>query len=484
MGRNLTKKTMGGFVWLMGVKMSNAIFQFGILAVLARLLSPAEFGLMGLALIVVSFSDIFNDLGFGPAITQKKDLSQIDIHTGFTYSIIFGFILLGLLWLLAPLIAGFFKNENLAPILRAISFVLLLNAVITTPLGLMYREMEYKKLSLIQITSYVLGYGLVGILLASRGFGVWSLVIAVLSQTTISMMLYLYFSKGAIGISFNRKSFKELIHFGGGYSLSKIFSYASNKGDRIVVGRVLGIDALGLYERGFQIVKYASSLFGEVIDKVLFSPIAKKQNERELVGKIYLELTYILAVVFFPFSIFLFNNAKPIVHILLGDQWDNSIIIVQIMSVSVFFLICTRIGSTVAKSLGDVYRRAYRTLYYAIYIVIGTYIGSKWGVEGATLAVSLGTIINYLLAFTQVHSLTKVTYKQFFAVHDFGVLLLLAYQLIYFAIDYLLLTEINNDFVELGVGIGVLLAVYTGAVFLDHRRVFRKYYDLIMKKNR
>lgn len=482
MGKSLTKQTIGGFLWMIGVKAVNAIFQFAILAVLARILTPSEFGLMGLAMIVVSFSDIFNDLGLGPAITQKERLNATDIHAGFTYSIIFGCILLLLLWLLAPLIAIFFKNEGLISILRAISFVLLLRSVTTTPLGLMYRKMQFKKLSLIQIISYVVGYGMVGILLAYKGFGVWALVIAVISQAGFSAILYLYFSKQTLGISFNKKSFKELIYFGGGYSLTKIFSYAANQGDRIIVGRLLGVDALGLYDRGFQVVKYAPGLVGQIIDKVLFSPVARKQGDRKLIGGIYLELTYILAVIFFPFSIFIYNNAKSIVRILLGNRWDNSIIIVQIMSVSVFFLICTIIGSTMAKSLGDIYKRAYRTLFYAIYIIIAVYIGSKWGVEGATLAVSIGTVVNYFLAFTQVHYLTKVSYKQFLATHGLGFLLSILYQLIYLILDRYVLKEMDNAFLELSIGVGILAIIYLLAILLDYKKMFIKYYGLMMNR--
>lgn len=480
MNKSLKKRTFSGALWLGGVKASNAIFQFAILAILARLLTPTEFGLIGMALIVTSFSDIFSDMGFGPAITQKKELSKTDIQAGFTYSIIFGAILFLLLWVFTPTISRFFRSDELIPILRVISVVLLFRSVSTIPLGLMYRDMEYKKLSLIQITTYVVGYGGVGITLAYLGYGVWALVFATLSSSFLSLILYSFFSKEKLGVSFNQQSFKELLHFGGGYSLSKIFSYAANKGDKIIVGRVLGADALGLYERGYQIVKYASSLLGEIIDKVLFSPIARKQDEREIIAKMYLDLSYILAILFLPFTGFIVNNAKSIVRIMLGDQWDNSIPIVQIMSVSVFFLICTRIGSTVAKSLGDVYRRAWRTLFYAVYILIATYVGSRWGVTGVAVAVSVGTVLNYFLAFGQVHSLTKVSYNQFFLVHGFGILLLLVYQLIYFILNTYLILDDLNVFLQLFIGLGLLALMYLSAIIFDYKNIIKPYLRLLL----
>ena len=481
---SLTKKTAGGFLWLGGVKATNAILQFAILAILARLLSPTEFGLMGLALTVVSFSDIFIDMGFGPAITQKEKLSKTDLHTSFTYSLIFGSILVFIIWLFAPAIASFFRNDDLIPILKVISIVLFLRAGITTPLGLMYRELEFKKLSLIQITSYALGYGVVGVTLAYLGYGVWSLVIAVISQTVLSLILYWTFNRKSIGFSLNKQSFKELIHFGGGYSLSKIFSYGGNQGDKIMIGRILGVEAVGLYDRGYQVVKYSASLIGEIIDKVLFSPIARKQNDRELVKNIFLEMTYIFGIIFMPLSAFIYNNADAIVHIILGNQWDNTIPIVKAMSFVVFFLITTRISSTIAKSLGDVYRRAWRTLFYAILVLIGVYIGSRWGVVGVAIAVVLVKLIDYTLAFAQVAMLTSVKYFQFLEAHILGVVLFGIYFVLYWVVDKFILIYIDNVFITLVIGGVVLLITYALVLVLDFKKTVKKYYSILLKRKK
>lgn len=474
MSSSLTKKTMGGFLWLGGVKAANVIFQFAILAILARLLNPSEFGLIGLALIVISLSEIFNDMGFGPAVTQKKDLSQIDYSTAFYGSIMFGLIVVAVVQLSAHQLALFFRNADLEEVLRVISIVILLNGIKAVPLGYMYREMQFKLLSLIQISSYVLGYGLVGVILAYLGYGVWALVYAVIAHTLMSLLLYFFLSKKKPSFGISWGSFKSLLHFGGGYSLSKVFSFAANKGDRILVGRVLGVDSLGHYERGFRIVRHASGLFGEIIDKVLFSPLARKQDERKRVGEIYLELSYLLAIIFFPFSGFVAVNAEAIVNILLGSQWQQTVQLVQILSISIFFSICTRIGSTVAKSLGDVYRRAWRTLFYAIYILVSVYFSSQyWGVTGATYAVAFGSLINYALAFWQVNQLTKVRVVHFFSSHGLGLILLLIYVLLMKLVT-LFISELNS-LVQLFLGGVVLLMVYGISFVLDRKKVFSKY---------
>lgn len=478
---SLTKKTAGGFLWLGGVKATNAILQFAILAILARLLSPTEFGLMGLALTVVSFSDIFNDLGFGPAITQKEKLSKTDIYTSFTFSLIFGSVLVVLIWMFSPFIASFFRNDELSPILKAISVVLLLRAGITTPLGLLYRNLEFKKLSLIQIVSYAVGYGGTGVTLALLGYGVWALVAAVIAQSVLSLILYWTFTAESIGFSLNKKSFKELIHFGAGYSLSKIFSYGGNQGDKIMIGRILGVEAVGLYDRGYQVVKYSASLIGEIVDKVLFSPIARKQNDRGLIKKIYLEMTYIFGIIFMPFSAFIYTNADAIVHIILGDQWDDAIPIVKAMSFVVFFLVTTRIGSTIAKSLGDVYRRAWRTLFYAVLVLMGVYFGAKWGVVGVAIAVVMAKVIDYTLAFAQVSSLTSAKYLQFLEAHILGVISFGIYFLMYKILAFLFLDGVENPFINLLLGGLLLLVVYGISIVLDYKKVIKRNFKRLLK---
>ena len=479
--KSLTKATFSGFLWLGGIKLSNAVFQFGILAVLARLLTPTEFGLMGLALIVVSFSEIFNDLGFGPAITQKEEITATDINTAFFSSVLFGGILVALVWATSGPVAHFFGNEGLQPILKVIAFVLLIRACTTTPLGLMYRELQYKVLSLIQITSYVLGYGAVGITLAYLGYGTWALVYAVLCQATLSLLLYLFFSNYKYKIEIDKQSFKSLLHFGGGYSLSKLFSFAANRGDKIVIGKMLGVEALGVYERSYQVVRHTSGLVGEIVDKVLFSPFARKQNDRELIAKVYLDMTYLFAIIFMPFSAFIYVNAESLVGILLGSNWGEAVPVAKAFSFIVFFLIATRISSTIAKSLGDVYRRAFRTLIYAVLVFASSYYFSQYGLVAVASAIVVCKILDYVMAYLQVKSLTKASVVSFVTNHFIGIALVIIFILIDKLIKQWLVNYIENMFLSVFVSTCCLLIAYFCSVFIDHKKVLVEYKEKIFK---
>lgn len=480
MSNSLTKKTMGGFLWLGGVKAVNVIFQFAVLAILARLLSPAEFGLIGLALIVVSFSEIFNDMGFGPAVTQKEELSKTDYSTAFWGSIGFGVIIFGVVQLFAHQIAIFFRNDDLELILRFVSAVILLNSIKAVPLGYMYREMQYKVLSLIQIASYVLGYGAVGITLAYLDYGVWSLVYAVIAHTFLSLVLYYSLSKEKPGFSINLQSFKLLLNFGGGYSLTKLFSFIANKGDKIVIGRTLGIEALGLYEKSYQIVRQSSSLIGEIIDKTLFSPIARKQHKRDFIAEIYLDMTYIFAIIFLPLSAFIYINSVNLIGVLLGDNWGQAIPVAEGFSFMVFFVIATRISSTIANSLGDVYNRAIRTLIYACLVIGSAYFFSNYSLVAVAYAISACKIVDYILSYLQVKSLTGLRFTAFIFSHFFGILLLITYIFLEKIFHYLFRDLLGNMIISLLISVVILLVVYLIGIILDPRKTLRKYINIFI----
>lgn len=481
MKQSLRGRTIFGFLWLSGVKMSHAVIQLLILGILARLLGPSEFGLIGLALIAVSFSDIFIDMGFGPAITQKKELSIVDIHTSFTSSLLFGCFLLLLLWLMSPFVALFFGNEELTPILRTLSWVLLFKSSATTPLGLLYRDLQFKLLSVTQIICYVVGYGAVGVVLAYLDFGVWSLVYANLAQALLSAVIFVFICRRKLKLFISYESFKALLHFGGGYSLSKIFTYFGNKGDKLVVGRLLGVGALGIYERGYQLVRFIAGLIGEVIDKVLFSPLAKKQDDRQLVGRIFIEITYLISIILFPASIYIFVNAEELVLIILGKNWTETIIIVKLMSFSLFFLVSTRVGSTLAKSLGDVYNRALRSFLYAICVIIGSIIASSQGIEGVAVAVGLAIALNYMLAFTQTKRLTGVKFSTFVEAHLLGIML----SIIFYGISNFLgaIIHQNSPLASLLMNSVALTGAYALIPLLDHKRLLKKYINTLKHKN-
>lgn len=476
MTKTLTTRTFNGLLWLTTMKLLNALFQLVVLSVLSRLLTPKDFGIMSIVLIIISFADIFNDIGLGPAITQKHEVNDSDIETSFTSSIFLGIFLFISLQFMASLIADFFNNKEIIPILKSISFILLLTSISTTAKGILYRRLEFKKLTIITLLSYIVGNGCISITLAFNGFGVWSLVWGALIQNIIATFLLFYYEKKSFKFGWNKLSFQELIGFGSGYTLGRIFTYIANQGDKIIIGRFFDIATLGLYERSFQIVRYTTGLMGEIIDKLLFSPIARKQKDVNIIARLFLDITYVLAIVLFPLSFYMSQNAEYIVKFVLGDKWLSSEPIVVAMSLTIFFWVTTKLGNTIAKSLGAVYDRALRNFVYAIMVIFSAYIGCQYNIIVVAYLISFVLIVNYGLSYIQIKKLTKLRHMDFIENHVLG----LFAALIGFLVSYYL-KRITGDFhkntlINLSVSGGIYaMVVFITAYIFDYKGVFFRY---------
>jgi len=322
---SLSYRTLNALFWTFG----GSSIQLGLrtltLMILARLLKPADFGVLAAALTVVQFSEIFALLGVGPAIIQRSELEERHVRTGFTFSILFGLALAGVVWFFAPAIASFFQSEQLTSILRVIVLVFPLNGLMVVAQSLMQREFQFRKLAGIEVASYAIGTGIVGITLAFLGFGVWALAIAYIAQESLKTLAVLLVQPHSKKPQFELSTFKELFYFGGGFTIARVFNYFALQGDNLVVGRWLGVSALGLYGRAYNLMTISVNVLGQVLDKVLFSAMAKVQNEPERLVTAYRRGTALIGLTILPISVVSYILAPELINVLLGPAWVMSL---------------------------------------------------------------------------------------------------------------------------------------------------------------
>ena len=180
--RSLTERTIRASIWAVSSVGVQYILRILLTAVLARLLSPEDFGLLAATGIILQFFQLLSQMGVGPAIIQREDLQEIHLRVGFTFSILFTSVLAILIWLLAPWFAQVFYSANMVWILRTVVFSVALLGISLVPEALLQRKLKFRKLTEIEIVSFILGYALFGVVLAALGFGVWALVCAVIAQ--------------------------------------------------------------------------------------------------------------------------------------------------------------------------------------------------------------------------------------------------------------------------------------------------------------
>src|SRR5690554_82866 len=183
MSDSLTQKTFKGFFWQFGGTIFKTFLQLGVLFVLARLISKADFGIVQSALIVVGFSKLVSQMGVGPALVQRTKLTSLHIRAGATLSLILSFVFFILVFLSSGLFANFFNMPELQNVLKVVAVLFIIEGITTVSQSLLLREMKQKILVKIDIISYFMGYGIVAIVLSYYGFGLWSLIAAQLTQS-------------------------------------------------------------------------------------------------------------------------------------------------------------------------------------------------------------------------------------------------------------------------------------------------------------
>lgn len=392
----LTRRTLSGLLWMAWGKGAYAVLQLVVLAVLARLLAPAEFGVVTAALVVIGFTNIFSQLGVGPAIVQRPTLEPRHIDTAFTTTVLFGLALGGLTWLGAPLAARFFRIDAVAPVLRVLALLFPLTGIGVVAESLVKRDLRFRWLAKLEVTTYAIGYGAVGIALGAAGWGVWALVCGEIARSALRSGVLLWDHPPRLRPTVNPGAFRELMYFGGGFTIARAANYLALQGDNLVVGRTLGPTALGLYGRAYSMMNAPAGI-GAILDNVLFPAMAKVQHDPRRLARAYHRGVAMLGIVILPLSAILFVVSPEVVHVVLGPRWAGVVEPFRILALGMLFRTSYKMSDSLARSTGAVYRRAWRQIIYAGLVIGGAAVGQRWGIVGVATGVTFAVTANFLL---------------------------------------------------------------------------------------
>jgi len=411
--QSLTETTLNNGAWQSTTVIFQGVIQIIVIAIMARLLSPSDFGLIAIANLVIGFAAMFTRFGLSKAIVQKKNLTEVDIRVAFTVSLAMAMLLTALLYIFAPIIARFFRNPEAIPIIQALSISFVFSNLGITSKALLTRKLAFKKLFWVATWTYTFGYALVGIVLILKGYGVWALVYASLATKLVESAVLLILQPHPKRPSFQRKELEELIHFGGGVTLSALFKYIGNNGDYFVIGRWLGPMALGIYQQAFNILVIFARYLGNVLESVLFATVSLIQDEQERLTRAYTRSLSLINLILLPLSIVMIILAPEIIIVYLGEQWTEAIMPMQILLVGLTFRSQSRISDAFAHAVGEVYQPALRKGIFAAIIIMGSLIGQFWGIIGVSIAVTFAMILDCILVVELGLRLTKIPYREY-----------------------------------------------------------------------
>jgi len=389
---NLTQKTVKGVMWTGFSTGSTTLLNFIILAILARLLSPSDFGLMGMVMVVIGFAITIADLGLGAAIIQRQDISHEQLSTVFFLNILLGTLLCTIVYFSSGIIALFFKKYELVNLLKLISFSFIIISLSQTFRTLLQKWMNFKVLAKVEVCGIII-YGISSITFALKGFGVRSLVLGFLIRQTAETILLWFFTGFKPRLVFKLKNTKNLINFGIYVFGERIMNYFNRNLDYIIIGRFLGAEALGFYTLAYQLMLFPISKISNIFGKVTFPAFSMIQNNNEKIKKGYLKVVKYISLVTFPMMAGLFAVAPEFITSIYGAKWYPTILILQILClIGALQSIGSMVGTVLyAKGRSDI---AFKwNVFVVCCTTVAFLIGVNWNIVGVAIAYAIISLI-------------------------------------------------------------------------------------------
>lgn len=379
--RSLLVTGAQGFLWTGGAQLLSQSLHIAIRLILARLLLPADFGLVAMAVVLLSVTSLISDLGLGNALVQRPQLDESHRSTSFWFTGAVSLALFTVFCLGAPLASWFFDETRVTPILRALSLTLLLAAPESTYAALLMRRMDFKSLGLRQISATVVA-GVAGVGSALAGLGAWSLVAHGLVQALTSSLLLAWRAGWSPRWRFSRQALEELWGFGKWVAGARALNYLNRNVDNLLIGRFLGARALGLYSFSYQAVLLPLVYVARPVAAVSFPTFAQIQNDRERCALAYLRTLEMITLVAWPLAALGAVASPAAVPLLAGEAWRAAIPIFQILSGVAALHAFMNLASSLFDALGQS-RTGFRWTAFVVPVnLAGFAIGLAWGPVG------------------------------------------------------------------------------------------------------
>lgn len=333
MENSLKSKVISSLIWKLLERGGTQGIQFVIQIILARILTPEDYGVIAIIMIFIALANVFIQSGFSTALIQKKDTDEVDFSSVFYLSLGVATILYIVLYMTAPFIANYYKTIELIKILRVLSLTLFFGVFNSIQNTIIAKKMEFKKQFFSSLIAVIVS-GVVGIVLAYKGFGVWTLVYQqLLSQILICVVLW-QIVKWRPKFIFSFQRIKSLFSYGGRLLISGLLETLYMNITSLVIGRIYQPSMLGYYNRGNQFPQLIVSNFNGSIQSVLFPALSAEQENKQRVKEIMRRAVVTSSFIIFPLMIGLFTVAEPLVKVLLTDKWLPSVPFLRIFCLS------------------------------------------------------------------------------------------------------------------------------------------------------
>lgn len=473
---SLKKKATAGVFWITAQRFSQVIVNFVSGVVLARLLTPDDYGLVGMLAIFMLVSGMFIDGGFGFAIIQKKRPTQEDYSTVFYWNLGLAIILYIVLYAAAPSIAIFYKVPLLSKVLRVQGVLLIINALRAIHENMLNKQFQFKKLAVTTIASSIISLA-VTIWMAYKGYGVWALVAQNMILQTIPMVVYWLTNKWYPKLMFSIKSFKELFSFGFYMLMNGLMVTIVNNIQGLLIGRLYNPATMGYYSKAQSTETLASTTISQVISQVSFPLYSELQDQMEKLKAVIRRLTTTMAFVCFPMLFILILLAKPLFVLLYSAKWLDSVPYFQLLCISGLAISLSSINTQPIAAIGKsklmFYWGVVKQVLSLGLIVGGLLIAGIWGLL-------VGMVIkSWLSYFINCYLIDKyIGYGIKEQIVDLMPVLVLSF--IAFGAAFFIRAEVNWDTYLIAVAqLSLYIVIYIGGSLLFKKELILGTWDLV-----
>lgn len=469
---DLRERTISGVGWSTAARMVSQVAKFSFSIALVRLLTPGAFGNIAMAMVVVGLALVVNELGFGAAIIQRPELDPLHPTSAFWVNAGIGVLLTAVVVASAPYVADFYRTPSLERILPVLSILFLIRSASIVPLSMLKRKMHFEAVAKAEVVG-VVGGGVVAVGLAIGGAGVWSLVAQHLTRECITVTVQWWAVQWRPRLAFAGDAVADLFGFSIGHAGFNFVNYWARKSDDVLIGRYLGAQSLGAYDRAYRLMLFPLTQIIQTISRVMFPALSSIQSDVDRVRRIYLKTMGVLALVIFPAMFGLWVVAEPFVQVVFGEKWLSMVPILEILSL---------VGAlqTLTNPTGWIYKSQGRTdwMFYwgvgastvlILSFAVGIWFGSAESVAWAYL------IANLLILYPCIHipgKLIDLTFTDVIRATLGPLLCALGMTAVLVVIHQQLSTWSALSQVLLEVGTGAIL--YTGLVWGFGVQAFRE----------
>lgn len=381
------KKTdvISGLRWTAGGKLAAQLVTWCISIVVIRLLAPSDYGLLAMASVFIAFFLLVSEVGLGPALIQRSEISDEVLRQGFGVVLIVNFTLLIALNLLAPEIADFFDDERLVGILRVLSLQFPIIALTVLPDVRLQRSLDFKSRSVVDFIGATLS-AIVTLGMALTGFGVWSLVMGSLLAAAFKAVAVNYLTPLWLRPTFCLRGMRSLLSFGGNVTATRVIWFLYTQADTVIVGRLLGKEALGFYSVAMHLASLPVQRVSGILNQVVFPVFSRMQHDRDAIVAQVSRALKLLCLFSFPILWGISSVANDLVLLVLGKEWESAVLPLQVLAVIMPLRMLANFLPSAADALGRPQVALNNVIVASLIMPAAFYIGSGWGLIGVSVA--------------------------------------------------------------------------------------------------